>query len=313
MRLALSTNWNNWRLDDGAAIADEAVALGFDALELGFNTSPGQIAGFKSRLDGMPVDSVHSYCPVPLGAPCGHPELHLLASLDEDERAMASLFMRKTLDCAMEMGARAVVAHAGYVDFDGLFSRCGAAALNAALVGKDGRPDATRPAYARKLAKALPRRRKAGARHLDAFKSSIAPLLDAFAAAKVDLCLENLPSLEGFPDADEAEALMAEFDGSPLRLWFDTGHAKVRESHLWEEGADAILSRLGRFVRGVHLNDVKDFSDDHRQPGWGSVDFAALKTLARCDGVLRVFEPKRLVSFDELKKSLEDVRRLWTT
>ncbi len=313
MRLALSTNWSNWRLADGAAIADEAAALGFDALELGFNTPPEQIPGFRSRLDTMPVDSVHSYCPVPVGAPCGHPELHLLASLDEDERAMAALFMRKTLECAMEMGAKAVVAHAGYVDFGGLFRRCGAASLNAALVGKDGAPDATRPAYAKALAKALPRRRKAGVRHLDAFKSSISPLLDHFAAAKVDLCLENLPSFEGFPNADEAEALMAEFDGSPLKLWFDTGHAKVRESHLWEEGADAIVSRLGRFVRGIHLNDVKDFCDDHRQPGWGSVDFAALKPLARRDGVLRVFEPKRMVSHDELKKSLEDVRRLWTT
>lgn len=313
MRLALSTNWSNWRLADGAAIADEAEALGFDALELGFNTPPCQIPGFRSRLDRMPVDSVHSYCPVPVGAPYGHPELHLLASLEEDERAMARLFMRKTLECAVEMGAGAVVAHAGYVDFSGWFSCGGAAALNSVLAAGGGAPDATRPEYVKAVAKARLRRRKAGRRHLDAFKSGIAPLLDGFASAGVDLCLENLPSLEGFPDVDEAEALMEEFAGSPLKLWFDTGHAKVRESHLWEEGADAVVSRLGRFVRGIHLNDVKDFNDDHRQPGWGSVDFAALKPLAERDGVLRVFEPKRPVSFDELKKSLEDIRRLWTT
>ena len=79
MRFALSTNWNNGRLNDGAAIADEALALGFDALELGFRTMPEQIAGFKSRLDQIPVDSVHAYCPVPIGAPSGHPELHQLA------------------------------------------------------------------------------------------------------------------------------------------------------------------------------------------------------------------------------------------
>ena len=44
MRFALSTNWNNARLEDGAAIADEAIALGFDALELGFRTMPEQIS-----------------------------------------------------------------------------------------------------------------------------------------------------------------------------------------------------------------------------------------------------------------------------
>ena len=58
MRFALSTNWNNHRLADGAAIADEALALGFDALELGFHTTPEQVPGIRSRLDRLPVDSV---------------------------------------------------------------------------------------------------------------------------------------------------------------------------------------------------------------------------------------------------------------
>ena len=88
MRFALSTNWNSDRLSDGAALADEALALGFDALELSFRTQPEHLPGIRSRLDGMPVDSVHAYCPVPLGAPSGHPELHQLADRDETERAL---------------------------------------------------------------------------------------------------------------------------------------------------------------------------------------------------------------------------------
>ena len=100
MRFSLSTNWNNGRLTDGAAIADEAIALGFEALELGFRTMPEQIPGCKSRLDQIPVDSVHAYCPVPIGAPSGHPELHQLAHKDENERALARLLMKKTIACA---------------------------------------------------------------------------------------------------------------------------------------------------------------------------------------------------------------------
>ena len=63
-------------------------------------------------------------------------------------------------------------------------------------------------------------------------------------------------------------------------------------------------------VCGMHLNDVKDFHDDHRQPGWGKVDFAALTPLAKRD-ILRVFEPHAPVTADELKTSLATIRKLW--
>lgn len=312
MRFALSTNWNNGRLDDGAAIADEAAALGFDALELGFRTTAGQLAGFKRRLDQMPVDSIHAYCPVPMGAPGGHPELHKLADLDADERAMARLLMRQTLDCAREMGARVVVAHAGYVNLDGWFINRGTDALDVLLKDADGKADATRPAYVRAVAKARVRRARRGRRLLAAFTDELAPVLEDFAAAGVTLALENLPSLEGFPNAEEAETLMRTFAGAPLKLWFDTGHARVRECHLWADAATDVAQRLGDYVCGIHLNDVKDFHDDHRQPGWGNVDFAALASLAQRD-VVRVFEPKVPVTADELKCSLEYIRTLWTT
>ena len=142
MRFSLSTNWNNGRLTDGAAIADEAIALGFEALELGFRTMPEQIPGFKSRLDQIPVDSVHAYCPVPIGAPSGHPELHQLAHKDENERALARLLMKKTIACAAELGAKVVVTHAGYVNLDGLFVNCSSEALKTLLAGDNGQEDA---------------------------------------------------------------------------------------------------------------------------------------------------------------------------
>ena len=47
MQFALSTNWCSQRLESGEAIADKALELGFDALELGFRTTPGQAEGFR--------------------------------------------------------------------------------------------------------------------------------------------------------------------------------------------------------------------------------------------------------------------------
>ena len=309
MRFALSTNWNNVRLNDGAAIADEAVAMGFDALELGFRTMPEQLPGFKSRLDSIPVDSVHAYCPVPIGAPSGHPELHQLAHRDENERALARILLKQTLACAAELGAKVVVTHAGYAELDGMFSNYGSDVLRRILkIG--GKPDAASQRYAKTVAKAKARRQKRGRALLDVFRRELDNVIPDLEKAGITLALENLPSLEGFPNAEEAEVLMKDLSGAPVKLWFDTGHARVRECHLWDDPATEIANRFAANICGMHLNDVADFHDDHRQPGWGKVDFAALKPLAERD-VLRVFEPHEPVTFEELKESLAHIRHLW--
>ena len=97
MKLSLSTNWCNRRIEDGRAIADKALELGFGELELGFHTTLRQVEGFKARLDQIPVGSVHAFCPVPLSAPQGYPELYQLASFDEEGRRMASSPKARTI------------------------------------------------------------------------------------------------------------------------------------------------------------------------------------------------------------------------
>lgn len=284
MRFALSTNWSNARLADGAAIADEAGELGFDALELGFRTTPGQIPGFRSRLDAMPVDSVHAYCPAPPGAPGGHPELYRLCSPDENERALARMLLEKTFACAADLGAKVVVFHAGYARMDTLFGNLFTTA--------------------RKL------RVRRGRKLSDVFKREFDLLRPSLEAKGLTLALENLPGFEGFPDVFEAKDLMREYGGAPLGLWFDTGHALVRETHGWSGDSAHMAAELAPWIRGMHLNDVKGPSDDHGEPGRGNVDFARLAFLAKRD-VLRVFEPAPGVSRDDLRNALVHMRNMW--
>ena len=286
MRYALSTNFNNVRLQTGEEIADEAMEMGFDALELGFRTTPEQIAGFKRRLDRMPVDSVHAYVPVPPGAPSGHPELYKLTSRDENERALARIFLKKTFACAADLGAKTVVFHAGYVPLDTLFGNL--------------------------FSKATKLRVKRGAKIYDRFKKELDALLPELQKHGLTLGLENLPRQEGFPDVAEAERLMEDYKGAPVKLWFDTGHARVRECRKWSLPATEVAMRLKDHICGMHLNDVKDIHDDHRQPGWGNVDFAALAPLAQKDGFLRVFEPHEPVTVAELAESLKTIRKMWS-
>ena len=105
---------------------------------------------------------------------------------------------------------------------------------------------------------------------------------------------------------------MAQFEGAPLKLWFDTGHALVRETHGWAGESAHLAAELAPWICGIHLTDVKGPYDDHQEPGWGNVDFARLTFLAKRD-VLRVFEPHSPVPPDDLRNALAYVRSRWTT
>ena len=309
MRLSLSTNWCNRRIDDGAAIAELALSLGFEELELGFHTTQAQVAGFEAMLDRIPVGSVHAFCPVPLSAPQGYPELYSLASFDEEARRMARLMIRRNVDFAAEMGADTVVLHAGRVDFGRLFDRIDTQSLRSALKSAGGRTDDAK--YRRLFVRASKRRRSRGNRLLDVFATELDSLIPDLQRTGVTLALENMPYYEGFPDDDELMRLLDRFRGAPVAGWFDTGHARVRESHGWERiGFVDPASCARSFYAGMHLNDVTDFDDDHFAPGDGKVDFAALKDFARNVRHV-VFEPSQSVTEERLRRGIEHIRTLW--
>lgn len=278
MKLALSTNWCNLRLESGEAIADKALELGFDELELGYHTSLLHVPGFKRRLDQMPVGSVHAFAPVPLSAPQGYPELYPLASFDADAARIAHLNVVKNVSFAAEMGADTVVLHAGRV-------MCRAWT-------KKGRAK---------------KREQRGLKLLDIFRRELAEIVPVLEKARVVLALENLPYYEGFPNESELAAILKEDCGGWVKGWFDTGHHLVRRNLGWI-GADFVPAP--KDYAGMHLNDVVDTTDDHLAPGMGKVDFAALRPLA--EGVShRVFEPNSGVSEADLRAGLALIRKVW--
>ena len=279
MKLSLSTNWCNRRIESGEEIADKAMELGFEELELGFHTTQAQVKGFKARLDQIPVGSVHAFCPVPISAPQGYPELYPLASLDENDRAIARVHVKKNIEFAAEMGADAVVLHAGRVMCRGLFRRWD-----------------------------LKRRVKRGQKLVAAFKRELEQMTPILEKNKVTLGLENLPYLEGFP----AEWEMKDLVGDWVKPWLDTGHDFVRGVNQWnvsslksgEDAASPLLQPVG-----MHISDSQG-GDDHLPPGEGRVDFPMLKTFAE-NARHVVFEPAANVREAALKKGIAHLRKLW--
>ena len=281
MKFSLSTNWCNRRIESGEEIADKAMELGFEELELGFHTTLEQVKGFKARLDRIPVGSVHAFCPVPISAPQGYPELYPLASLDENDRAIARVHVKKNIEFAAEMGADAVVLHAGRVMCRGFFHRWD-----------------------------LKRRVKRGQKLVTAFKRELEQMVPILEKNKVTLGLENLPYLEGFP----AEWEMKDLVGDWVKPWLDTGHDFVRRVNQWtvppltsgQETASPLLQPVG-----MHISDSQG-GDDHLPPGEGRVDFLMLKEFAE-NARHVVFEPAANVREAALKKGIAHLRKLWAT
>lgn len=312
MKFALSTNWCNRKYSSGEEIADKALELGFAALELGFNTTQDQLAGFLKRSDRIPVESVHAFCPVPLSAPDGSPELYSLASPDENERAMARIYLLKTIDTASDLGAKSIVLHAGRIPLATFFSKKrDSHLLRETLIAAKG--DTLNPKYRKVLNSALSVRNKRAAKITDIFLRELEAIESVLEKRSLALALENLPFLEGYPNEVETLNIVTRLSGSRVFAWYDTGHHRVREMHGWiDDAAKEALEKLqdASLIRGMHINDVKDYYDDHFAPGGGGVDFAALSSMAEKAEHI-VFEPKSHVSEENLSKSISSISSIW--
>lgn len=269
MPLALSTHWNAYRHNDGGAMVDEAIRLGFQSLELGYDLRQDLVAGVRQRVTAgaIRVDSVHNYCPIPPMYPMGHPELHSLADRDERERRQAVFQTRKTIVFAAEIGARCVVLHAGSIPMRMLTPKL-------IRLAEEGR--LFTPPYERVRSKLAARRdRKAGA-HLDALRRSLDELLPELQQARVSAAIENLPYWECVPAYPELLALLESYRQPELGYWHDVGHGEILQG-LGFISVTRWLERLQPWLKGFHLHDVLPPARDHLPPGAGQVDFSALK------------------------------------
>ena len=300
--LALSTRWNAGRHHDGAAMIEEILDLGLDVAELGYDLRPELIPGVKAMVAAraIRIGSVHNFCPVPVGAPRPHPELYTPASPDRREREYAVVHIARTLRFAAEMGAPVVVCHSGNVDMP---------KYSFDLVRMAARGEQFGEPYENLKLKAQIARDKKAPKQIEHLSESLEQLLPVVKETGVLLALENLPTWEAIPSELESEKLMKRFHAGGIRLWWDIGHAQIREN-LGFINASRWLRRLAPHIAGMHIHDVEPPGQDHLMPPRGKVDFPALAEFARMDKV-RVLEPAPDTETAQIVRAIEYLRETW--
>lgn len=301
-RLAISTRWNAGHHQDGRALIEECLTLGLDRVELGYDLRAELIEGVKAMIasGSVQVNSVHNFCPVPVGAPRPHPELYTPASPDRREREYAVTHISKTLRFAAEVGARVAVLHSGNVDMNH---------FSLDLMRQAAHGQQFSQAYENMKLKCQIVRDKRAVKQIPYLQDSLEQLLPVIEETGVVLALENLPTWEAIPTELESEKLMKQFHHRGIRLWWDIGHGQIRDnlgfinSHRW-------LHRLLPWIEGFHVHDVAPPGQDHIMPPKGEVDFKALSDLPKTDKLL-VLEPAPGTATQDILDGIEHLNTLW--
>ncbi len=302
MNFALSTHWNASRHSKGETLIEEILQLGFRKVELGYDLRMELVPGVQDmvRRGAVKIDSLHNFCPVPIGAPRGHPELYTLASRDERERQSAIQHTSRTIRFAAEVGARVVVTHAGNVDMPmmstQLFEMC--------LAGEQYTPRFEKV----KLKLTAVRERKAP-RQLDYLYQGLEALLPVLQETGIVLGIENLPTWEAFPTEVEFEGIARRFDPRYIRYWHDLGHGQIREN-IGFINHERWLERLQPFLVGMHVHDVAPPATDHVMPPLGHLDFPRFQRFATSD-TIKVIEPSSRTPPEEIVAALKFLKECW--
>ena len=263
--LGLSSMWAIGRFTHLGDFFAAGRAMGFDRFELNHKVSPALLATLpRGKVN---ITSVHHPCPAVLPASEIKGRGLFLSSTNEDKREAAVNMLRTTLRTAVEVGARAVIVHAGQLDMDPRLEDELRRLHQEGLAGS--------PAFQEIWDRLEAAHRAHVAVSLEIARRSLHELLPDL--DRLGLCLgvevrvhyHELPSRP-----EEAAYLLADADPTLIGYWHDTGHAE-RLARLGFVPHAAWLEMLSSRLIGVHFSDIRGLQD-HLAPGLGDFDFSLL-------------------------------------
>jgi sugar phosphate isomerase/epimerase len=298
--LSLSTCWNSHRYEDGAHIAHEAAALGFEYIELSHGLKVSHMPGIMQvvRERGIKVSSVHNFCPSPVEVMMDAPDAYEFTSHREDERHRALDLTERTMETAANLGAQRVVVHLGSVPVKNYTDKLEALTHAGKIYSRE---------YTKTKLEFVTARQKHSQLYLDRARSAVDELLPTCEKYRVALGIETRSHYEQVPDEREMLALLEHYRGCPwVGFWHDFGHVQ-RKANLGLLDHAEFLAAIAPRLLGCHVHDVDWPAKDHRVPfTTGGVDFDKLLPLVP-KGIPLVWE----MSHSQRRAHVEEQSAAW--
>lgn len=245
------------------------IELGFSAVELEYRVTETLYRKMRPLIlrEKLKVVSVHNFFPLPDKEPpsTASGDRFLLSSLDRQERDRAIRMTLRTIECAGDLGASAVVLHLGKVDMEPENERLEDLFYHQRLDTPEGRDF---------LRAKLKERSEKRAPYLESVFFSLDRLNREAEKRGLLLGVENRYHYHQIPDYDEIGLILDRFSGGSIRYWHDLGHAHTLE-RLGIVDHGSLLRTYASFNAGIHIHDAIG-TDDHFAPGSGEIDFTGL-------------------------------------
>ena len=276
--------------------------LGFEYAELSHGIRISLLPGIFAAVDAgeMKISSVHNFCPLPMGVDRPAPNIYKFSSDDRRERESALKHTLKTLDTAVRVGAKLVVLHTGAVDMKDYTDR---------LIDMVGEKQRGTPKYDKLCAEAREKREAKKARAYENALESIRAIVDEAKPRNLKLGIENREALEEIPFESDYQWFLNELRDPTVVYWHDTGHAQIKENLGFISHRQFLEERSDRLY-GFHVHDVEFPGRDHRPPGVGCIDWAALKPLVKPEH-LKVLELSPSLSPEDARRGAEFIWSAW--
>lgn len=276
--------------------------LGFEYAELSHGIRLSLVPGIMDAVDAgvIKITTLHNFCPLPIGVTHAAPNVYKFTSTDSRERDKAFRQTLQTFDFANRCGAKLVVLHMGAIEMRDYTDK---------LVDLVGAGQKDTPKYRRLCAEAEEKRESRKERHLE-YAYEILRRLEAEAAGRgLMLGVENREAVEEIPFESDFPFFFFDFGGDTVKYWHDTGHAQIKENLGFIQHT-MHLESLAAELAGFHIHDVEFPGRDHRAPGKGMIDFAALKPFVKPEHI-KVLELSPSLSVEDLRAGWAHIRSLW--
>ena len=270
-----------------------ARRAGFAHIELNHKVTSAMLEGIP--LERSSIRSVHEPCPADIGEAELKEHDWLISSTDELCRVEGVRAIRRSIDLASLVGAKAIIIHAGEVLRD--VRKLERQLRKMIDAGEQGSQE-----YGFIKEEMIALRKQAAAAGFESVKKSLVELLEYAAPHGICLGLENRYHYLEYPSPDEIEVLLGMAGPDEIGFIYDAGHAYTLDALGFTPHTEW-LERFSARIIGTHLHDLRN-TTDHFAPGLGTIDFRQIAAYLP-KNAFRTCEIQTFNSPEQVKASLK--------